>query len=142
MTTRSKRNLMSEGAFQFHAQPQAAVGFFSWQESLYPSVAAAAPNQHKQKWKPDSWMMKMVVEVVVVGGDGGDHTYPIVVADRMRRRHLIDPFPLASSKRVFLRGLLRTKVSRISTRPLLMHHRRCVCRNLTASAPFPSAVTA
>lgn len=51
-------------------------------------------------------------------------------------------FPLAASERVFLRGLLRMKVSWISTRPLLMHQRRCVCRNLMTSAPFPSAVTA
>lgn len=34
------------------------------------------------------------------GGGGGDHTYPIVVADK-KRRHLIDPFPLATRKRLF-----------------------------------------
>lgn len=34
------------------------------------------------------------------GGDGGEHTYPIVVADK-KRRHLIDPFHLQAENECF-----------------------------------------
>lgn len=35
------------------------------------------------------------------GGDDGDHTYPIVVADRIKRRHLTGPFHLRAANECF-----------------------------------------
>lgn len=66
-----------------------------------------------------------------------NHTYPIVVVDMKGDTW---PLVLAGNKNESF-GLASAYEGLLSIRQPPLYHRRCVCRNLMTTAPFPSTVT-
>lgn len=129
LTTRSKNNLMSEGDLRFITQPWMLC---DCQSQVYTPCGCCSSNQYRQKlnWTAGWWWWWWWWSHLphCCGWQKKGDTWLILST--------------CNQKMSLWRGLLRMKVSQISTRPLLMHHRRCVCRNLMTSAPFHAAVTA